>query len=231
MKHLGIFVLLALASACGPGGSIPTGTNGKPSDGGGGPLTPANTSLHPLSTGSTWKYRVTSDVKGVFEKNVWVEGTDKVPGNGATAIRVRNAEPQLEEISWQWEDQGLVMRLREEDVVDGNLIRVTTWEPGTVKSIAESQAVNWTHNVTVHELVLDGSGGTLEDRDKTYVWTVREVNATVTVPAGTFTNVIKLERDRPEKVDKLRTYWLAPGVGKIREEGERLEELLEVNIK
>ena len=75
------------------------------------------------------------------------------------------------------------------------------------------------------------TGGTLEDREKTFVWRVTGVNVSVTVPAGMFDNAIKIERDRPDKLGKLRTYWLVPGVGKVREEGERTEELLRYEVK
>ncbi len=60
----------------------------------------------------------------------------------------------------------------------------------------------------------DGLG---EEKEQTYVWRVLAVNETVTVPAGTFTNAIRIERDRPDKEGKLRTYWLVPGIGKVKE--------------
>ena len=57
------------------------------------------------------------------------------------------------------------------------------------------------------------------------------VGVTVTVPAGTFTNAIQVRRERTDKPDYLRRYWLVPGVGKVREEGERTEELSSYDIK
>jgi hypothetical protein len=57
------------------------------------------------------------------------------------------------------------------------------------------------------------------------------VNETVTVPAGTFNNALKVQRERPDKEDSARTYWLVPGIGKVKEDGERLEELVSYDVK
>jgi len=232
MKQLwAIIGVVAFAVGCGEGGSLPDGKNPPGPGNTNTQVTSTDQSLWPLSTGSVWEYRITDEVDGVFEKKVEVVGPQNVPVTNEAAVFVKSIQPHLEERSWQQTSKGIVVRLREEDYVGGNRVRLTTWTPGTVKSIDAPQALNWTHQATVRELIVDGSGGVLEDRDKTFTWVVRAVNETVTVPAGTFTNAIKLERDRPDKTGKLRTYWLVPGVGKVREEGERTEELLRYDVK
>ncbi|HEX8702059.1 MAG TPA: hypothetical protein VF815_24730 [Myxococcaceae bacterium] len=240
-------VLAALAAAmwlagCGGGGSLPTGE--EPGDGTvplpGAPVdpqtpgngnTPAPQSLWPLTPGSKWTYRIEEDLRGVFEKTVQVLGPQKVPDTTMTAITVHSVQPHLEERSWQLQlENGIVVRLREEDLKSGAIARVTTWSPATVKSMAVPQAQGWSYNSSIREVTrLDD--GTVEEKDKTYVWTVKSVNETVTVPAGTFTNAIRVERDQPDKEGKLRTYWLVPGIGKVKETGERLEELVSHDIK
>lgn len=233
---------------CGGGGSLPSDTGQQPgptSPDGRAPLpgtpaqpdTPGNgnilapASLWPLTPGSSWTYRITDDMRGVFSKRVEVLGPQPVPEMNITAIVVHSTQPHLEERSWQVQlDNGLVVRLREEDLKSGAIARVTTWTPATVKSVAVAQAQGWTHNSTIREVTQMGDGF-VEEKDRTYVWTVKAVNETVTVPAGTFTNAIRIERDQPDKEGKLRTYWLVPGIGKVKEDGERLEELVSHDIK
>jgi hypothetical protein len=226
---------------CGDGGSLPTnpggqtpsdpelpGTPAQPSDN---PTPEGPLSLWPLTTGSSWTYRITDPLKGIFDKEVKVLGPQGVPGTDMTATLVRSLQPHLEERSWQIALQnGVVVRLREEDMKAGGLARVTTWSPATVKSLAQAQQEGWSYTSTIREVTrLDD--GTVEEKNRTYVWRVLAVNETVTVPAGTFTNAIKVQRDRPDKAGKERVYWLVPGVGKVREDGERLEELVSHDVK
>ncbi|WP_223634887.1 hypothetical protein [Corallococcus sp. EGB] len=253
----------ALAACGGGGGSLPKGNDpGAPTtnpdgsvdlpgnavdpDKGGGtkPDQQAEmTTLWPLTTGSTWTYRITDDVEGVFNKVVTVQGPETVPGTTMSAVKVHSRQDRTksgtvyEENSWQLElTNGLVVRLREEDILDGLPSKATTWSPAMMKSLATMPAsVPWEHQDQVRELITYAAGGT-EGKDPKYVWKVLEKDVTVTTPAGTFTNAIKVLRDKLKKngevkEEKSRTYWLVPGVGKVREEGERLEELLSYDVK
>jgi hypothetical protein len=188
------------------------------------------TSLWPLTRGSTWTYRITDPTRGTFEKQVEVLGEQTVPETNMKALAVRSTQPHLEELSWQLEMNGVVVRLREEDRKAGTLARVTTWSPATVKAISREQSLGWTFTSDIRELTRLGDGST-EDKDKTYIWRVEAVNETVTTPAGTFTNAIRLKRARGDKENQERTYWLVPGIGKVKEDGERLEELVSHDIK
>jgi hypothetical protein len=223
---------------CGGGGSLPTGTD-TPSNPQlpeeplqpGEPGNPQAQSLWPLTQGSTWTYRITDPVRGVFDKSVEVLGQRTVPGSTTAATAVRSVQPYLEELSWQVELQsGVVVRLREEDLKGGAVVRSTTWSPATVKSLAQTQDPGWSYTSSIRETVRQDDG-TVEEKDKTYVWRVVAVNETVIVPAGTFTNAIKVQRDRSDKEGKERVYWLVPGIGKVKEDGERLEELSAYDVK
>ncbi len=236
---------------CGEGGSLPSGDSKTPpmtnQDGsvdlpdippgtGGetnppGPEQPAPfTSLWPLTTGSTWTYRITDPVRGTFEKRVEVLGEQTVPETSMRAIAVRSSQPHLDELSWQLDVNGVVVRLREEDRKGDTLARVTTWNPATVKSLSTERPLGWRYDSDIRELTRLGDGST-EDKDKTYIWRVEAVNETVVTPAGTFTNVIRIKRERGDKENQVRTYWLAPGIGKVKEDGERLEELVSYDVK
>jgi hypothetical protein len=212
-----------------PDGQVPLPNSPAPAPGTG--ITPAPQSLWPLTPGSTWTYRITDDMRGVFEKRVEVLGPQTVPDTEMTAIAVRSLQPHLEERSWQLPlGGGLVVRLREEDLKSGEIARVMTWAPATVKALSTVQELNWTHSATTREVTRLGDG-TVEEKERTYVWRVLGMNETVTVPAGTFTNAIRIRRDRPDKEGSERIYWLVPGIGKVKEEGERLEELVSYDIK
>jgi len=243
MKRWGWAALVAAGCwvGCGEGGSLPGTTQDKPAvTNPDGTVTlpdiPADTGrpsgLWPLTQGSSWTYRIQDPSKGTFEKRVEVLGEQVVPETAMKAIAVRSTQPNKEEISWQLELDGTVVRLREEDRKQGKVSQVTTWNPATIKALSQEQPLGWSYSSDIRELTL-ADDGTLEDKDKTYVWRVVGVNETVTTPAGTFSNAIRLERKRGDKVkpDEDRTYWLVPGIGKVKEDGERLEELVSFEIK
>lgn len=194
------------------------------------PTPPAPQSYWPLTQGSRWRYRISDPLRGVFEKSVSVLGPMPIPEAQGSAIAVKSVQPYLEELSWQLDSRGLVARLREEDRKDGAIARVTTWVPSTLKSLSAAQAPGWSADVSAHELTRLPDGSVSSEKDKVYSWRVVAVAVEVTVPAGTF-KAMKVTRERPDKADYLRTYWLAPGVGKVREEGERTEELLDYEVK
>ncbi|MBJ6763233.1 hypothetical protein JGU66_20895 [Myxococcaceae bacterium JPH2] len=245
--------------ACG-GGSLPTeptpgnapvdvpGTPvdpNAPDDGATGTPVPASPhGLWPLTTGSTWTYRITDPVQGTFRKTVTVQGPERVEGTSTTAVRVHSVQDRSRttgdvyaEDSFQLElAQGVVVRLREEDFENGTRVRVTTWAPATMKAVAQvPAALPWEQRDVVRETVT-APNGTATTKATTYAWKVVAVGETVVTPAGTFHDAIEVQRDKLDgagqaKDGKRRTYWLVPGVGKVREEGERTEELSAYDVK
>ena len=126
---------------------------------------------------------------------------------------------------------GMVMRLREEDLKERRLARVTTWSPATVKSLAPAQKQGWTYSV--HHPRGDAAGrrhrgGAGEDVRVARARGERDRHRARRAPSPTPSSV---QRDRPDKEGKVRIYWLVPGVGKVKEDGERLEELVVHDIK
>ena len=64
-------------------------------------------------------------------------------------------------------------------------------------------------------------------------WTVEAVDDEVTVPAGTF-RAIKLRSRRMDgdaDAPLVSIYWFAPGVGKVKEDSDELEDLLEYHVE
>lgn len=232
---------LVLTVGCGGGGSLPLEPEPAPGPtppDTGGPAAPAPQSLWPLTRDSTWTYDITDDLEGRFTKTVTVKGPGEVPGQpGTQAIQVESVQVNTfgtyVELSWQQETGGLVSRLREEDRRNGNLVRTTVWSPATLKMISQLRELNWSHTQgAVTERIAKGDGSVTEEMEKPYVWTVKGVNETVSVPAGTFDNALRLERTRADQPDSLRIYWLVPGVGKVKEDGtDRLEELRSYSVQ
>ncbi|WNG45880.1 hypothetical protein F0U60_18505 [Archangium minus] len=231
---------------CGEGGSLPTQNQDPPAvtnpDGtvdlpdtppGDGTDTPATlTTLWPLTKDSTWTYRIDDPKLGRFEKRVEVLGEQPVPETTMTAVAMRSTQPHLEELSWQIAKDGVVYRLREEDHKAGALARVTTWNPAAMKSLDQERPMGWNVESSLNELTRYPNSSREDDTDKKkYIWSVEAVNDTVTTQAGTFTNAIRLKRERKDKNEPVRTYWLVPGVGKVKETGERTEELISYDVK
>ena len=189
--------------------------------------------LWPLTQGSSWTYQITDAVRGIFQKDVYVSAQSTVPGTNVAATSVISTQPHLEEHSWQTVVDGKVVRLREEDRKSDQLVRVVTWQPALMmKALAEPKPAGWTDTTTLVETETNLLTGKVEEKEKVYAWTVEALDQSVTTPAGTFSDAIKLRRWRPDKPEwEERTYWLVPGVGKVREEGERLEELVRYEVK
>lgn len=213
MRIAAAVAVLALA-ACGGPALPPEGEN--PLDG--------SSELAPLATGTRWTYRVTDPLRGAFDKQVEVLGPGSVPESTATGILVRDVEPTNEERSWLSVAGGFVVRHREEDRKAGVLVRATSWVPAAPKTLAAPAAVGFTARMTATEREWH-SDGSVATKDQIYEFSVVAAAVSVTVPAGTF-SCVQVERQRIDKVEPKRTYWLAKGVGKVREEGERVEELV-----
>lgn len=259
MRRRWVAALVAGMWLVGCGGkSLPSGANDNTDGTTGLPGTPADSgtpgdgkdpqaqapTLWPLTQGSSWTYKVTDPALGNIDKTVVVEGPGTMPGMDpsmrvvlvhSTQLRqVSGAQEVYEERSWQVElTNGLVVRLREDDSTNGVQTTTTRWTPTAImKSLAREQQVGWTHTDTTTEVERVGKEAETS-KERTYKWQLVAVES-VTVPAGTFPNALKLVRTKIGKdgQDKSeRTYWLVPGVGKVKEDGERLEELQAYDVK
>ena len=227
MTRRAMLTILVLA-ACGGGGGgdgapAPGGTGDPPAGGA------AEKSLWPLGAGSRWAYEVDDPVKGKIQKLVEAVGEEPVPESAARAVRVRDVEqtvPPHEEWSWQQVEQdGLVSRLREEDRRDGQLVRTTTFAPGGPKALARAFPAGWKQQVVVTETT---TTSTTKAVQKTYEWRVVAERESVTTPAGTF-GCLRVERERVDPhpaPEPVKTYWFAPGVGKVKEVSTERTEVL-----
>jgi len=205
----------ALGAGCGP--PIP---EEEPPDAAG--------TLWPSTQGSFWRYRIDDPVRGSFEKRVTVEGPAKVPGTDRDAVLFKSVQPYLEERSYEVEADGVVKRAYEEDYKGGALARVTAWAPEITKMLSASRPVGFELHEVITETVTEA--GATTQTQKQYTWRVLAIDVPWTV-AGKTVKTVQIQRDRPDKVGKERRYWLAPGIGKVHEEGERTEDLVEYDVK
>lgn len=196
MKRL---LLLALvASACGTEEPDPPDT-GK--------------SLFPVAVGNRWEYRIQDSSGSLSEKIQTVTGT------AAAGYRFHTDRGDRETLSVQRiDDQMRLVRVEEQGLRLGVVIEEIRFEPPAIRLDLDDIELGTEYTQTFTERHLDGGA----DVTKTQTWTIEAVDDPVTVPGGTFraVRVHRVTEGGPEK-----TYWYAPGVGKVKEVGGQLEEL------
>ena len=217
---------LALCAAC--------GDDVQSSDGGvdAAPCATARSERYlPLEVGATWTYRVTP-TSGIPEnKDNTVEALEDVGGQkaGVTAFRVRTEKIDGRTVSWQEDRCTSITRHREQSLdLAGTLITDQFSVPDKLR-VDESPArltLGAVYTSSYTEIEIDATGA-MTTRAKDESWTVQALDESVTVPAGTFT-ALKLRKTTSGAADK--TFWFAKGVGKVKEQGDQLEELLSYTL-
>jgi hypothetical protein len=213
------------ASSC--GGDDDNKTDGQAEDEGKG-------SYLPWATGNTWTYRVTNNGV-VSEKVTTVEAEEEVGGDGPNkskrAFRVVTRKGMSDEtISWQALEGDRVVRYREQSfhASTGKLELEEHWAPhklhldGSKEHTADG--ADWLESYT--ETKVYASGKPTEESEERDRWFVDSRNETVTVPAGTFDAIVLQKAGGGE----VKTYWYVRGVGKVKETGGQIEELVSYEV-
>lgn len=210
MKVL-VALLLTLA-ACGPGMS-------GPGDGGG--LTAAE-SWYPLALGNRWEYRIIDGGQEITKIRT-VTGTAEV-APGVVAWRLESEEGNQKSVAFNDYVPSIgVRRFRDElySLVSGKLVSSSTYEPYTLRFPPFQVGAGMMEHYVEREY--DGSGALVEEKEKVHQWEVISKDEVVTVPAGTF-HCMHVRRTNASG-SKVREYWMAKGVGKVKELGDFVEEL------
>jgi hypothetical protein len=191
----------------------------------------AEGALLPWKTGNTWTYAVNDE--GIASTKQTVVGEmETVQGSGpnkdAMAFKVVTHKGGMDEtVSWQIPSGDSVIRYREQafSASTGELEQEEHWDPyklhidGT--AARRVAGVTWLEVYQETKLPVGAAPATHEAHDR---WTILSACQSVTVPAGTFTAVYI------QKVSatggSAKTYWYVPGVGKVKESGGQLEELV-----
>jgi hypothetical protein len=206
-------------------------------DGGGpGPLSDASTPmgpLLPLKEGNRWTYQVTGG-EGVSTKVTTVGALEPVGGTGPFAAtmahRVVTRKGELDEtVSWQNVEGDKVVRYREQafGAMSKQLSLEEHWEPAKLR-------VDWTPAHLVagarwmepYKETKTTPGMPPETRSLVDQWVVDGVDVAVKVPAGEFRAIVLIKTGGSSQ----KTYWFVPGVGKVKETGGQMEELVEYQV-
>lgn len=194
---------------------------------------PAQPVFLPWKEGNSWTYRVTNKGK-VSTKVVTVMAEERVGGSGPhadeQAFKVVTKKGALDQtVSWQALRGDAVVRFREQSfhADTGALELEEHWDPYKLHfdgSAARVEAgATWFEEYEETKLPSGASPQTSSERDR---WLVDSPEEKVTVPAGTFRAVVVMKAAGAE----LKTYWYAPGVGKVKETGGQTEELVSYEV-
>jgi hypothetical protein len=225
---------LLTAAAC--GGTDPSGgDDGTGGTGGGGTI--VGKPFLPLAEGNTWVYRVTDDMV-VTEKTTTVGVLEPVGGSGPHAaemafkiVTAKGATGTDETISWQALSGARSVRYREQafGATTGMLTLEEHWSPPKLRVDQSEEnttpGATWLEVTNETKLPIGGSPVTSSVNDR---WTVVADDVTLTVPAGTFENVLHVQK--AGATSSFKEYWWARGVGKLKETGSQTEELVSYEV-
>jgi hypothetical protein len=192
----------------------------------------------PLSVGARWGWRVSDAASGATGMTQsWVEALETLTGtkNGISAYRVRSTTLTGGTLNWQQDTGTTVVRHREQfSDLTGALKSSFEMAPSQVR-LDEAPAhliagATWKENITLTRTL---PGAAPVTAAVVVTWTVDAVAESVTVPAGTFSCLRVHRVEPPSAADPTggdNVFWFARGVGKVKETGPELHELLGYRI-
>ena len=197
--------------------------------------TAAAGALLPWKTGNTWTYQV-NDMGVMTPKITTVGNQEPVAGTGPNkdvmAYKVVTTKSQMDQtVSWQAPMGDNIIRYREQSfsASTGALEMEEHWDPfklhidGTTER--RVKGTTWLEIYQETKLAVTLAPQMHEARDR---WTILSACESVTVPAGTFTAVYI--RKVSATGGSAKEYWYVPGVGKVKESGGQLEELVTYSL-
>ena len=179
----------------------------------------------PLAVGATWTYHEVDTATGFSAERVTtVEAFEDVgPSHpGMQAFRVRVDKLYDSSTFWEGYQGDLTVRYRNDDFgASGALVERQSNAPARLK-LDESAAhlsPGTVYTLTWLETSTDASGLS-SSQNKTEQWSVIAARERVTVPLGTFDDVLHVRRLNTESAAlKTKDYWYVRGIGKIKELG------------
>jgi hypothetical protein len=194
--------------------------------GGSRPPVDAARQLQPLALGTTWTYEThKADGSDRTRKEVAVVDVEEVDGISAAVVESVRGESRTR--VWLAVVDDRVVRLREEKWTGGALVDRRVFSPGSLRTPVEvgSLRVGEVLDGAYVEKALGPDDRVIAERSRTPSYRVEAIGEEVVTPAGTFfaLKLRKLGDDGDDGDGKL--VWYAPGVGKVREEGGRIEVL------
>jgi len=187
--------------------------------------------LLPWKTGNTWTYAV-NDEGVVSMKETVVGEMEPVMGAGpnkdVTAFKVVTHKGGMDQtVSWQAPSGDSVIRYREQafSASTGALELEEHWDPHKLHIDGSAERrITGAEWLEMYQETKMPVGKAVEMHAARDFWSVVSACASVTVPAGTFT-AIHLQKVSANS-GSVKMYWYVPGVGKVKESGGQLEELV-----
>lgn len=187
------------------------------------PAAGSKQSHFPLVDGTSWTYHHTSPLADPWDETDTVVATEY---QGAEAFVLSDQEDAQGEQTHSTHVIAGTRVLRAFKAIEvGNVVAVTTtYDPAFLRYdeawTTNGQSVtlddDWTQNCVVASSASSCAPGAVKLGTTTHTYTVLDVAAKLTVPAGTFTTV-KVQRDNVTSPET-KLFWFAAGVGKVREE-------------
>lgn len=191
----------------------------------------------PWQTGNSWTYQVTDNTKSgptVQSKVVTVGAPEALGGTGPSAATVAQkvtsvTPPNGPSVVWQADRDGLNVRYRDQniDVATGAVSEQNDWSPYRVYFDGSTEhtqrGVTW---VVAYDEVKAKAGKAPVPSHQEERWTVLSEDEAVTVPAGTFRALVV----QKTSADSVKTYWFVRGIGKVKESGGQIEELVTYQV-
>jgi hypothetical protein len=186
--------------------------------------------LLPWKVGNSWTYRVT-DGSEVGTKVTTIGELEAVGGTGPNADKMANKvvtkkkDGTDQTISWQASTGDMVVRYREQafHALTGLLEEEEHWDPFKLHIDGSPDHriayATWLEIYQETKLPVDAQPSMHEARDR---WSVLSVDEEVTVPAGTFHAIVFQKAGSSTS----KSYWYVPGLGKVKETGGQIEELV-----
>ena len=225
--------LLAGLVACGAGATTEPLSPGDASD----PARKENPApdpakpLLPLSLGSRWDYKNTDTLTGTVTTKTSVV-TGKKPFDGQPGVEVfvlQTDEGATRSIVYVEVKDTVALRHREDEFRGGALVSYSLFTPAALRGPEAMPTSGQVLRDTFTEEQHNPDGTVHRTKSDDYTWNVDSLADKITVPAGTFSAVRVRRVKLANKKEKL-TWWV-PGIGKIKEVEDRIEELTSYEVK
>lgn len=194
---------------------------------------------YPMSDGATWTYRHTGGSSTWDE--IVMQMTTEYEGAPAVML-VDNAGPSgTHSETILKEDAGRIYRVYLDELTGTTIDLSTEYVPGFLRfdRAWQTKQAGFMETAMYDRTEYDGSGAVTGEAERSHMFTIEALDETVTVPAGTIENCIRVRRARVRAAgdtpadDDVDLFWFCKGIGKVLEEsvatGQR-EELVSCSV-
>jgi len=213
-------------------------TGGSASGGGSAVVAGSRRSHFPLIDGASWVYRHTSFLDESWDETATLVATTEGGRDAFVLSDEEDAAGERTQSTLVVDGTG-VYRVRKQVLVGEQLALDTSYDPAflrydeawTEPGVSVTLDDEWSQTCVIESSASSCAAGAVKTGRTTHTYTVLDVAASVSVPAGHFT-AVEVQRDNPDD-QETKLFWFAEGVGKVREENPvtgALEELAAYQI-